>query len=83
METAQGHFAFAVRDARLAEPMEFLGGAGVVERVPTVETLTTDAFEDDFAAILGASACEVRVAWVAYGDAANVAWSSPIWVTTQ
>lgn len=71
IETAQGDFAFAVRDTRLAEPRQFLGGAVVVERVPTVEKLTTDAFEDDFPAILGGSGGEVHVARLAYRDEAN------------
>ncbi len=90
IKTAQGDFAFSVGDVRLASPLEFLGGAVVVERVPTVEKLSTDAYEDDFAAILGGAGGPVRVAWVAYRDGANEiltraleggAWSAPQTVT--
>ena len=71
IETRQGEFRFPLRDARLGEPMEFLGGAAVVERVPTVELLSTDAYEDDFATVLGGSDGTARSAWVAYSDGAN------------
>ena len=72
LETAQGDFAFPVRAVRLGEPLEFLDGAAVVDRVPTVETLTTDAYEDDFAAVLGGTAEDpARAAWVAFSDGAN------------
>ena len=90
IETVQGDFAFSVGDARLGNPLEFLDGAAVVERVPTVEKLTTDSHEDDFPTILGGSAEDVRAAWVAYRDGANEiltrtykggAWSAPETVT--
>ncbi len=71
IRTAQGDFSFPLREAKLAEPLEFLGGAAVVERVPTVAKLTGEDREDDFAAILGGPDGEVRVAWVAYGEGAN------------
>ena len=90
VKTAQGDFTFSVEEMHLAQPRQYLGGAAVVERVPTVEKLTTDAYEDDFAAILGGSEGAVRAAWVAYRDGANeiltrthngTSWSAPETVT--
>ena len=69
--TAQGDFVFPLADARLGESLEFLDGAAVVERVPTVEKLSTGAYEDDFVAVLDGSEGRVRTAWVAYRDGAN------------
>ena len=71
ISTAQGDFSFPLGDVRLGEPMEFLDGAAVVERVPTVEKLSTEDYQDDFAAILGGIDGSVRAAWVAYRDGAN------------
>ena len=71
ISTAQGDFGFSLGDVRLADPMEFLGGAAVVERVPTVEKLSTDADQDDFAAMLGGTDGDARAAWVAYRDGAS------------
>ena len=90
VKTAQGDFTFAVEEMHLAQPRQYLGGAAVVERVPTVEKLSTDAFEDDFAAILGGPEGKVRAAWVAYREGANeiltrahdgASWSAPETVT--
>ena len=72
LETTQGNFEFYVRDIRLAEPMKFLDGDVVVERVPLAEKLTTESYEDDYADILAGQDGSVRVAWVAYKDSANV-----------
>ena len=69
--TAQGDFSFRLSDARLGESLEFLDGAAVVERVPTVEKLSTGEYEDDFVAVLDGSGGRVRTAWVAYRDGAN------------
>ena len=71
IQTAQGEFAFSVGDAMLGKALEFLNGAAVVERVATVEKLSNEAYEDDYAAILGGAGEDVRVAWVAYRDGAN------------
>ncbi len=92
IKTVQGEFAFAVGDATLGSPLEFLEGAAVVDRVPTVEKLTTGAYEDDFAAILGGPEGDVRSAWVAYRDGASEiltrrykggAWEAPETVTEE
>ncbi len=69
--TEQGDFAFALADARVGMPLTFLDGAAVVERVPTVEKLSTDSYQDDYAAILGGPDGDARAAWVAYRDGAN------------
>ncbi len=71
IKTVQGDFAFPVRDVRLGQPLEFLGGTAVVDRVPTVEKLTTDDRDDDFVAVLGGTDGSARTAWVAYRDGAN------------
>ena len=68
VSTLQGEFRFPLGDVRLGEPLEFLGGAAVVERVPTVEKLSTAELEDDFATLLGGPDGTARAAWVAYGD---------------
>ena len=72
VSTAQGDFAFPLADVRLGRPVEFLEGAAVVERVPTVEKLSTGEYEDDFAALLGGTQGSARSAWVAYKDGGNV-----------
>ncbi len=72
ISTAQGDFRFPLRDAALGHPMRFLGGAAVVDRVPTVEKLSTDGYEDDYATMLAAKDGISRAAWVAYKDGGNV-----------
>ena len=71
VSTAQGDFRFSLSDVRLGVPLDFLDGAAAVERVPTVEKLSTDAYQDDYAAILGSSDGGARAAWVAYRDGGN------------
>ncbi len=69
--TAQGDFSFPLADARIGMPLAFLGGAVAVERVPTVEKISTGAYQDDYAAVLGGVDGEARAAWVAYRGGAN------------
>ena len=70
--TLQGDFTFPLRDVRLAEPLDFLGGAVIVDRVPTVEKLTDAGAEDDYPAVLGGTDGSARTAWVAFRDGADV-----------
>ena len=69
--TPQGDFAFPLRDVRLGEPLEFLGGSAVVDLVPTVEKLTGPEAEDDYPAVLGGADGSARTAWVAFRDGAD------------
>ena len=70
--TLQGDFTFPLRDVRLADPLDFLGGAVIVDRVPTVEKLTDAGAEDDYPAVLGGTDGSARTAWVAFRDGADV-----------
>ncbi|MCY4529323.1 MAG: hypothetical protein OXD46_09895, partial [Chloroflexi bacterium] len=70
--TLQGEIAFSLRDVRLGEPLDFLGGAVIVDRVPTVEKLTDAGAEDDYPAVLGGTDGSARTAWVAFRDGADV-----------
>lgn len=71
IQTPQGNFDFRASEVPLGEPLSFLGGDAVVERVPPAQKLTDEEYEDDFVAILGGDRGEVWVAWVAYKDGAN------------
>ncbi len=71
IRTAQGDFGFPLSDARLGRPMEFLGGRVAVDRVPTVEKLSTEDYQDDFATMLGGTDGDARAAWVAFRDGAS------------
>ncbi len=70
VETAQGNFAFALREIR-REPKPFLGGRATVRRVPRAVLLTTETYEDDEPAIAALPDGRLAVAWVAYRERAD------------
>ena len=71
VETAQGDFDFSAADVKLGHPLEFLGGAAVVDLVPTVERLSGEGEEDDFVSLLSGEGGPARVAWVAFSEGAS------------
>ncbi len=91
LQTKQGDFAFAVSDIGAA-PTPFLAGRASVVRVPSVEKLSTEQFENDEPAIASLPSGAISVAWVAYRERAdrvllrtleNASWSAPEEVTPQ
>ena len=71
IRTEQGRFSFNVNDIEPLTETSFLGGRVLVDRVPTVEALTTQEYEDDYAAMLSGQGGEVWTAWVGFKDGAN------------
>jgi hypothetical protein len=92
VKTKQGDFAFRLADVPASAPLHLLGSRVEVFRVPPVEPLTTEQYEDDYPAIAAAPDGAVTVAWVAYRNQADEifvrtlrsgAWSSPERVTER
>jgi hypothetical protein len=71
VRTAQGRFAFNINDIRLNAETPYLDGRVLVDRVPPVEALTGDEYEDDYAAMLSGQGGEVWAAWIGFKDGGN------------
>ncbi len=69
--TANGEFEVRLADVAVGRRLRFLGGDVTVERVPGVERMTSDDYQNDFATILGGDGDEVWAAWLGYRDNAN------------
>ncbi len=69
--TPRGRFSFNPRDVPLGRPAAMLGGAVLVDRVPAVERLSSEDYQDDFVSLLGGAEGEVWVCWVAYREGAS------------
>ena len=69
--TANGEFEVRLADVAFGRRLRFLGGDVTVERVPGVERMTSDDYQNDFATILGGDGDEVWAAWLGYRDNAN------------
>lgn len=91
VNTAQGNFRFRLSETGF-DPKPFLNGRVTVTRVPAVEKLTSEEYEDDEAAIAALPGGSIAVAWVAYRDRAdrvllrtlsNGVWTAPEEVTPK
>lgn len=69
--TANGEFEVRLADVAVGRRLRFLGGDVTVERVPGVERMTSDDYQNDFATMLGSGDDEVWAAWLGYRDNAN------------
>lgn len=87
--TSQGDFQFAMSDIGF-EPKLFLSDRVTVARIPSIEKLTGDDFEDDEPALTALPDGTTAVAWVAYQNRADRvlmrtkrdgSWSSPEEIT--
>ncbi|MDA2924285.1 hypothetical protein MYX65_06450 [Acidobacteria bacterium AH-259-L09] len=78
VQTAQGNFSFAARDAPWGETLSFLDGRVKVEQVPLSRQLTDSIEQQDFPA-LAASGEKVYLAYVEFrhGDRSQ-AWPWPL-----
>ncbi len=69
--TANGEFDVRLADVAVGRRLRFLGGDVTVERVPGVERLTSDDYQNDYATVLGSDGDEVWAAWIGYRDDAS------------
>ena len=76
--TLNGEFDFRLADVAVGRRLRFLGGDVTVERVPPVERLTSDDYQNDFATILGSDDDEVWAAWIGYRDGGQRGAGAPL-----
>ncbi|MDA2939158.1 DUF3604 domain-containing protein, partial [Acidobacteria bacterium AH-259-A15] len=70
-ETKKGEFTVKPQDLEAGNPVAFLGGNVIVDRVPLAQKMSTDEYENDFPTLLGGSDGELWIAWVAYRNRGN------------
>ncbi len=66
VKTANGDFFFKPADLPPSDSMHLLATRSEVRRVPPVESLTTDEFEDDFSTMAMSDDGTMSVAWIGY-----------------
>ncbi len=64
--TNHGAFAFPLSDLKLSKPVEFLGGAARVDRLPDAVKLTQDSQDDDYPSIAVSGDSTVWAVWQSY-----------------
>jgi len=69
--TKNGSFTVKPFGIAPGAPQRFLGGAVIVDRVPTVQKLSGPGFQNDFATLLVGPGGELWTAWVAYSGWKN------------
>jgi hypothetical protein len=70
-QTKNGEFQVSPSELRAGQPVRFLSGSVICDRVPAAQLLSTRDYQDDFAAILGGRSGKVWTAWVGYRDRGN------------
>ena len=70
-KTKNGEFQVSPSELRPGQPVRFLSGSVICDRVPAAQLLSTREYEDDFVAILGGRSGEVWTAWVGYRNRGN------------
>ncbi len=92
VKTEQGDFAFRVGDVPETTPLYFLVTRVKVSRVPPVEHLTTEEYEDDYPSIVENGEGHLYFAWIGYREerdrvlfrrAQNGIWGKPVEVTRE
>ena len=68
VKTVNGDFFFKPADLPPSDAMHILSTKVELRRVPPVEALTTDEFEDDYPAMAMADDGTLSVAWIGYKD---------------
>ena len=66
VKTVNGDFFFKPADLPPSDSMHLLATRSEVRRVPPVESLTTDQFEDDFSTMAVSDDGTLSVAWIGY-----------------
>ena len=80
VKTVNGDFFFKPSDLPASDSMHILSTRVEVRRVPTVEAVTTDEFEDDYSVMVISEAGSLSLAWIGYkneGDQVFVRGRSP------
>ena len=92
MKTEQGDFAFRVGDVPETNPLYFLVTRAKVYRVPPVEHVTTEEYEDDYPSIAKNKEGDLDLAWIGYREeldrvffrrGRNGIWGEPVEVTPE
>ena len=68
VKTINGDFSFKPRDLPPSDAMHILSTRVELRRVPPVEAVTTDEFEDDYAALSRTDDGTLALAWIGYKD---------------
>lgn len=85
VKTVNGDFFFELADVPESNSMHILSTRVEVRRVPTVEAVTTDQFEDDYSTLAVSSDGTVSLGWIGYKnendqvfvrERAGVSWGS-------
>ena len=70
-KTKNGEFPVSPSELRPGQPVRFLSGSVICDRVPAAQLLSTREYEADFVAILRSHTGEVWTAWVGYRNHGN------------
>ena len=83
VKTVNGDFSFKPSDLPPSDAMHILSTRVELRRVPPVEAVTTDEFEDDYAALSGTGDGTLALAWIGYKDENDQVfvrdWSNGSW----
>ncbi|MCP5120424.1 MAG: hypothetical protein GY953_57250, partial [bacterium] len=71
VKTEQGDFTFRIGDVPLSAPIHLLASRVEVFRVPPVEHITTEQYEDDYPSLAAGADGTVTAAWIGYRDEAD------------
>ena len=92
VQTKQGDFSFRVGDVPATAPLHLLVSQVEVFRVPPVEQVSTEQYEDDYPSITVDRGGTVSIAWIGYRDQADrvflrqrngASWTDIVEVTEQ
>ncbi len=71
VKTANGDFSFVLRDLPASDPMHILSTRVELRRVPIVEPISADEYEDDYPVMALSPGGALAVAWIGYRNEAD------------